>query len=325
VPEEAQTNRKTKSSVSEANSLRYISTTKQDLFWDGDDMKDMKYFEPRTIAEACALMAEYEEAKIIAGGQSLVPLLKQKLIEPECLINIKEISELNYIEYDKDAGLRIGALTTHRQIEKSPVIGSQCSLLSEMTKTLGDVHIRNAGTIGGSLCHADPAADPAVALMSLGASVKVVSSSGSRIIPLDEFFMDYFETALQPGELLTEISIPNPKGRFGGAFEKYSVYERDLAVVNVAVGITLTATDGVVSDAKIALGAVASKPIRAKMAEQKLLSKSAGDEVIAEVAQAASEEAQPVADIYFSENYKRELVSVLTRQILKAALERAKR
>ncbi|MBM3238275.1 xanthine dehydrogenase family protein subunit M [Candidatus Poribacteria bacterium] len=286
-------------------------------------MKGMKYFEPKTIAEACVLITEYEEAKIIAGGQSLLPLLKQKLIEPECLINIKEISELNYIEYDEGFGLRIGALTTHRQIEKSRVIESKFSMLSEMTKTLGDVQIRNAGTIGGSLCHADPAADPAVALMSLGASIKKVSSSGSRIIPLDEFFTDYFETALQPGELLTEISIPEPKGRYGGAFEKYSVYERDLAVVNVAVGITLAETNDVVSDVKIALGAVASKPIRAKIAEQQLFSKSADDEAITKVAQAASEESQPVADIYFSENYKRELVSVLTRKTLKRALERA--
>jgi len=231
---------------------------------------------------------------------------------------------LNYIEYDENAGLRIGALTTHRQIEKSPVIENKCGMLSEMMKMLGDVQVRNAGTIGGSLCHADPVADPAVAFMSLGASVKASGSSGSRIIPLDEFFTDYFETMLQPVELLTEISIPNLKPRFGAAFKKHSVYERDLAVVNVAVGITLAATNGIVSDVKIALGAVASTPIRAKTAEEKLLSKSVDAEAIVEAAQAASEESQPVSDIYFSENYKRELVSVLTRKTIETALERAK-
>jgi len=287
-------------------------------------MIDMKYFEPKTIAEACVLLDKYEDAKVIAGGQSLVPMLKQRLVEPECLINIREISELNYIEYDENAGLRIGALTTHRQIEKSPVIESKCGMLSEMMKMLGDVQVRNVGTIGGSLCHADPVADPAVALMSLGANVKAVSSSGSRIIPLEKFFTDYFETTLQPGELLTEIQVPNPKSRFGSAFEKHSVYERDLAVVNVAIGITLAATNGIVSDVKIALGAVASTPIRAKTAEEKLLSKSVDAEAIVEAAQAASEESQPISDIYFSENYKRELVSVLTQKTIETALERAK-
>jgi len=287
-------------------------------------LKNMKYFEPKTISEACALLAEYgDDAKIIAGGQSLAPLLKQKLMAPECLINIKEISELNYIEYDEGAGLRIGALTTHRQIEKSPVLESKYSMLPDMAKTLGDVQIRNVGTIGGSLCHADPVADPAVALMSLGASVKVANSSGSRIIPLDEFFTDYLETVLQPGELLTDISIPNPTTRFGGAFRKYSVYEGDVAVVNVAAGITLS--NGVISDVKIVLGAVASTPIRASTAEGQLLGKSADDEAIVEAAQTASEESQPVSDINFSANYKRELVSVLTRRALKMALERAKR
>jgi len=288
-------------------------------------MKDMKYFEPKTIAEVCELLDEYEEAKIIAGGQSLIPLLKQRLIEPECLINLKEIAELNYIEYDEDTGLRIGALTTHQQIEKSPVIESQCSVLSEMVKVLGDVQIRNVGTIGGSLCHADHASDPPVALMSLGASIKTVSSSGSRIIPLDEFFTNYFETVLQPGELLTEIQIPNSKDRFGASFKKHSVYERDLAVVNAAVGLTLAGYDGAISDVKIALGAVASTPIRARAAEEKLLSKSVDAELIAAVAQVAAEESQPVSDINSSADYKREIVSVLTRQTLMTALERAKR
>jgi carbon-monoxide dehydrogenase medium subunit len=287
-------------------------------------MKPMKYFQPKTIAEACALLAEYEGAKIIAGGQSLIPLLKQRLIEPECLINIKDISALDYIEYDEGAGFRIGALTTHRQIATASVIESQCSVLSEMAKVLGDVPVRNVGTIGGSLCHADPVADPPVALISLGASVKAVSSNGSRIIPLEQFFTDYFETTLQPGELLTEISIPNPNGRFGAAFNKHSVYERDLAIVSAAVGLTLAADDGVVSDVKIVLGAVASTPVRAKMSEQKLLSTSVDAEAIAAAAQAASEESQPVSDITFSADYKRKLVSVLTRQTIETALARAK-
>ena len=204
------------------------------------------------------------------------------------------------------------------------MIENQCHVLSEMAKILGDAQVRNVGTIGGSLCHADPVADPPVALMSLEASVKAVSSDGSRIIPLEDFFTDYFETTLQPGELLAEIQITKPKERFGAAFKKHSIYERDSAIVNTAVGLTLAADDGVVSDVKIALGAAASTPIRAKMAEQKLISKSVDAETIAEAAQAASEECQPVSDINFSEDYKREMVSVLTRQTLETALERAK-
>jgi len=284
-------------------------------------IRDFKYLAPKTLKEALTLLDKYgEDCKVIGGGQSLLILMKQGLVAPEYLISIKGISELDYIESDAKEGLRIGALTTHRAIEKSPVIQNGFRVLAEMETRLASIQTRNWGTIGGNLCHGDPAGDPAPILMVLGATLKMAGLNGERAMPVEDFFLDYFETALKPGELLTGIQVPVPPPHTGSAYTKFNVIESDLATVGVAVSITLDASGGVCRDVRIALGAAAPTPIRARQAEEVLKGKKITDELLGEAGQIASTEAEPVSDIYASEEYRRELVKILVKRVGKEAL-----
>lgn len=287
-------------------------------------IRDFKYLAPKTLKEALTLLDKYgEDCKVIGGGQSLLILMKQGLVAPEYLISIKGISELDYIESDAKEGLRIGALTTHRAIEKSPVMQNGFRVLAEMEMRLASIQTRNWGTIGGNLCHGDPAGDPAPILMVLDATLKMAGLNDERAMPVEDFFLDYFETALEPGELLTEIQVPVPPPHTGSAYTKFNVIESDLATVGVAVSITLNSSGGVCRDVKIALGAAAPTPIRAKQAEEVLKGKKITDELLGEAGQIASTEAEPVSDIYASEEYRRELVKILVKRVGKEALARA--
>jgi carbon-monoxide dehydrogenase medium subunit len=175
-----------------------------------DIIFDFEYFNPKTLEEALKLLSKYgeEECKVIAGGQSLVILMKQRLITPKYLIDIKGVSDLDYIRFDEKEGLKIGALATHRAIEKSPVMQSKFNILAEMEQNLSSVETRNWGTIGGNVAHGDTAGDPTPVLIALNARVKITSISGERIVDAEDFTLDYFETALRHDELLTEIQIP---------------------------------------------------------------------------------------------------------------------
>jgi carbon-monoxide dehydrogenase medium subunit len=287
-------------------------------------IRDFERFAPKTLKEALTLLDKYkDEAKIIAGGQSLLILMRQGLVAPKYLIDIKGISELSYIKSDKD-GLKIGALTTHRTIEKSPKMRDGFMVLAEMENRLASIQTRNWGTIGGNLCHADPAGDPAPVLMALNATLKLASLKGERTMAMEDFCLDYFETALQPGELLTEIQIPAVPLYTGTAYTKFNVIESDLATVGVAVSITLGPGDGVGQDVRIALGAAAPTPKRAKKAEAVLKGKKITDNLLVEAGEIASTEAEPISDIYASEEYRRELVKVLVRRMGKEAFTRAK-
>jgi len=289
-------------------------------------IKDFEYFAPETVDEMVNLLTQYkEESKIIAGGQSMLILMKQGLIAPQYLIDIKGISALDYINFDKNEGLRIGSLTTHRTIETSPVIGNGFSVLAEMEQNVASVETRNWGTIGGNLCHADPAGDPAPVFIALNGKLKMVSSNGERTMAVEDFFKDYFETALQSDEILTEIQVPNPPPRTGTAYRKFSLLEGDYALVSAAVSITLSSKDDTCSDARIVLGAVASVPMRAKQAEKVLIGREIKDNLLQEAGKAASEEARPISDMHASEEYRREVVGVLVKQVVGEALERAKR
>lgn len=287
-------------------------------------IRDFKYLAPKTLKEALTLLDKYgEDCKVIGGGQSLLILMKQGLVAPEYLISIKGISELDYIESDAKEGLRIGALTTHRAIEKSPVIQNGFRVLAEMETRLASIQTRNWGTIGGNLCHGDPAGDPAPVLMVLDATLKMAGLNGERAMPVEDFSLDYFETALEPGELLTGIQVPVPPPHTGSAYTKFNVIESDLATVGVAVSITLDSGGGVCRDVRIALGAAAPTPIRAKQAEDLLKGKKITDELLGEAGQIAFTEAEPVSDIYASEEYRRELVKILVKRVGKEALARA--
>jgi len=288
-------------------------------------IRDFEYLTPKTLEEALTLLDKYgDECKVIAGGQSLLILMKQGLVAPEYLIDIKGITELNYIKSDAKEGLRIGALTPHRAIEKSPVMRNGFAVLAEMENRLASIQTRNWGTIGGNLCHGDPAGDPAPVLIALNANLKMASLKGERNMAVEDFSLDYFETALEPGELLTEIVVPPVPPHTGTAYTKFTMIESDLATVGVAVSITLGSSDDICQDVRVALGAAAPTPMRAKQAEVVLRGKKITDNLLKEAGEIASTEAEPISDIYASEEYRRELVKVLVKRVGKEALARAK-
>ncbi len=286
---------------------------------------DFEYFAPKTLKEAITLLDKYQdECKVIAGGQSLLILMRQGLVAPEYLIDIKGISELNYIKSDAKKGLRIGALTTHRTIEKSPVMKNGFGVLAEMEQKLASIQTRNWGTIGGNICHGDPAGDPAPVLIALNATLTMAGLKGKRTMPVEDFFLDYFETALEHGELLTEIQVPAVAPHTGTAYTKFNIIESDLATVGVAVSITLGSKNGICKDVRITLGASAPTPMRAKKAEEVLRGKKITGNLLKEAGQVASTEAEPISDIQASEEYRRDLVKVLVARVGKEALALAK-
>jgi carbon-monoxide dehydrogenase medium subunit len=287
-------------------------------------IKDFEYFSPKTLKEALTLLNKYgDDCKVICGGQSLLILMRQGLVTPKYLIDIKGISELNYIKDEKD-GLKIGAITTHRAIEKSPIIKKKYPVLAEMETSLASIQTRNWGTIGGNLCHGDPAGDPAPVLIALNATLKMAGLKGTRSMLAEDFSLDYFEVALKPGELLTEIQLPPVPARTGTAYTKFNIIESDLATVSAAVSMTLGSGDGLCQNVRIALGAAAPTAIRAKKAEAVLKGKKITDALLAQAGEVASTEAEPISDIQASEEYRRELVKVLVKRMGKEAMARAK-
>jgi len=287
-------------------------------------MKSFEYLRPKTIEEACSMLDRYkEQAKIIAGGQSLLTLMKERLLSPSYLVDIAGIAALDYMNYDPKEGLRIGALTTHRALETSALIKENYRVLTETEKKIASVHIRNVGSIGGNLCHADPAGDLAPPLIALGAGIKAVGLGGERFIPLEDFFVDYFETALQLDEILTEVHVPPPQPRTGVVYLKYSLREVDPALIGVAAAIKV-GSDGRCEDVRIVLGAVGSTPMRAKGAEEILKGKAMEEALKEQAAQKASMEANPASDVHASEEYKREMVRVFTKEALGKAFDMAR-
>jgi len=286
---------------------------------------NFEYFVPKTVEEALSLLSKYKEgAKIIAGGQSMLVVMKQRLLTPEYLIDIKGLTSLDYIKHDEKQGLKIGALTIHRAIEKSPVIQKHFVVLSEMEGNLATIQTRNWGTIGGNLCHSDPAGDPAPVFIALKAKFKLASSERERIIEAEEFSKDYLEADLKPNEMLIEIQVPNPPPHTGTAYEKLMVMKGDMGVVGAAVSITLKAENGVCQDARIALSNCSSIPLRAKKAEKVLIGKTINNDLLAEAGEIASTEAAPTSDVHGSAEYRREMVKVFVKRVAQLALERAK-
>jgi carbon-monoxide dehydrogenase medium subunit len=288
-------------------------------------IKDFEYFAPKTLKEALVLLDKYgDDCKVICGGQSLLILMRQGLVSPKYMIDIKGLDELSYIKDSKD-GLKIGATTVHRAIEKSAVIKRKYPVLAEMESRLASIQTRNWGTIGGNVCHGDPAGDPAPVLIALNATLTVAGSKGERSMPVEDFTLDYFEVALKDGELLTEIQIPAPPPRTGTVYTKFNIIESDLATVSVAASVTLGSGDGVCQNVRIALGAAAPMAIRAKKAEAVLKGKKITDALLAQAGEVAAGEAEPISDIQASEEYRRELVKVLVPRMAREALARAKK
>jgi len=246
-------------------------------------------------------------------------LLKHRVITPKYFVGIKTIRDLEYLTNNQNT-ISIGALTTHRAIETSPIIKKELPMLVDMEKTVGSVQIRNWGTIAGDLCTGEPACDPGVALVALGAKVKIRNLKGEREIALEEFFTGYLETALEPDEVLVEIIVPRLDSHTQGAYVKESVRFGDYGIATAAVVVTL---DGkTIKKARIALGAVGPTPIRARIAEEAIVGKKI-DNALDVVGKAVAEEAQPTTDIEGSEEYKRKIAALVSTKALEKAISRA--
>jgi carbon-monoxide dehydrogenase medium subunit len=285
-------------------------------------IQDFTYLKPGNVKEALAMLAAHDDCKIVCGGQSLLIPLRQGLLVVENLIDIKGLDELSYIKYDAKEGLKLGATTTHRMIEKSDVIKKHYPVLAEMEERLASTQTRNWGTIGGNLAHGDAAGDPAPVLTTLGAQVKVASAKGERVIPLETFYTDIFETAMEHEEMIIEIQVPPMPAKTGAAYTKFNLLQNDMGVVGVAATMTADA-NGTCKDARIVLGNAGVTPIRAKNAEKVLVGKKISDALFAEAGEAAAAEADPVSDIHASEEFRRHLVKVLTKRMAKKAWEQA--
>jgi carbon-monoxide dehydrogenase medium subunit len=281
------------------------------------------YVAPKTLGEAIKLLGEHpDDAKILAGGHSLIPAMKLRLASPQMLIDLGRISDLAYIR-EEGGQIRIGAMTTHYQIESSARLREICPLLPETAETIGDVQVRNKGTLGGSLVHADPAADWPAAIIALGAEIVAVGSGGERTIKADDFFVDLMTTALQPGEIVREIRVTPPGGRFGQAYLKVAQPASGFAVVGVAVSLIRDQSDACQS-ASIGITGVASKAYRASAVETAITGKALDAQTIAAAAALATNGIDANGDLYASSEYRRHLAQVYTRRAIEAAAARAK-
>jgi carbon-monoxide dehydrogenase medium subunit len=281
------------------------------------------YLAPKTLDEALSLLARNpDEAKILAGGHSLIPAMKLRLAMPQILIDLGRIRDLSYIREEGDE-IRIGAMTTHYQIESSDRLREICPLLPEAAALIGDVQVRNKGTIGGSLAHSDPAADWPAAIIALGANIVAVGTEGERIISADDFFVDLFTTSLKPGEILREIRITAPQGRFGQAYAKVAQPASGYAVVGVAVNL-LRDQSGACQTAGVGITGVASKAYRASAVESALKGTVLDEAAIAGAAAHAADGIDANGDLFASSDYRRHLAEVYARRAIQSAASRAK-
>ncbi len=285
-------------------------------------LKEFEYFEPLTLEEALSITAKHRDGcKILAGGTDLMVLMMRRRITPSRVVNISGIRSLDFINYDKKSGLRLGALTSLRSIQKSATIRENFPLLFDATRVLGSVQIRNMATIGGNLCNASPAADTAPPLLALDAHVVIASQHDRREIPLESFFLGPGKTVLQPGEILTEVDVETMPFRTKTAFVKLGRTPTDIS--KVSAGVLLQSDDGVCRQVRIALGAVAPSPIRAKKAEELLKDRKINDELIEKVAKQASDEAKPIDDIRSTARWRKEAIKYLVGSILRRTSGRA--
>ncbi len=270
------------------------------------------YHRPRTVDEALKLMREVKDARVLAGGHSLLPAMKLRLASPSALIDIGRIAELNGIRAVKD-GVQIGALTTHAAIASSDVVRRVCPVLADTAAHIGDLQVRNRGTIGGSLAHADPGADYPTIMLLLGATL-TASGGKPRDIAAQDFFVDLFTTALKPGELLTSITVP-PTGAASAVYLKHRHPASSFAVVGV--GLLVEMRSGKFSDVRISIGGVTVTPVRAKNAEAALTGQAPSEENIAIAASVVADALEnPLGDTYASGGFRVHLATVMTKRAL---------
>jgi len=285
--------------------------------------ENFTYDAPQTIDDAIALLHQYgDEAKILAGGHSLIPMMKLRFASPAHLIDINKIPGLAYIK-EEDGFLKIGAMTKEVQLEESDVIASKYHIFMDATKLIADPQVRNFGTVGGNLAHGDAANDHPAVMIALNAEVEITANTGKRSVSIDEFFHGFYTTAVQHGEILTEIKIPAASGKFGTAYHKAERKVGDYATAGVAAMIQIDES-GTCTKAGIGLTNVNPLPLRASRSEEALIGTKLTDADIAKAALYASEDCNPSDDLRGDEDYKRHLVKIITKRMINKALERAK-
>jgi len=284
--------------------------------------QSFQYESPGTLAEAIALLNQYgDEAKVLSGGHSLIPMMKLRSASPGYLIDINGIPGLSDIK-EESGVVRIGALAREADLEHSALLATHFPIFKDVTKLIADPQVRNMGTLGGNLAHGDAANDHPAVMIALRASVVITGAEGEREVPIDEFFYGFYMTAIQQGEILTEIRLPVPAAGSGNAYHKLERKVGDYATSGVAVQLTI-GSDGIVTAAGIGLTNVNPVPLRASRSEEALIGKPLTEENILLAAQYASEDCNPSADLRGSEDYKRHVTGVLVKRMIKKAAERA--
>jgi len=273
-----------------------------------------EYFRPQTINEAVGLLSQKEDVKILAGGHSLVPAMKFRLAQPKTIIDISRIADLSYIR-ETNSQIHIGAMTTHHLLESSDLLRQKCPLLSETAANIGDVQVRNRGSIGGSLAHADPAADWPAAILALEAELLISGPNNQRTIKATEFFVDIMQTALQPNEILTEIRVPVTSKSV--AYVKFAQKASGFAIAGVASWI-----DKSKNSVRVGITGIAAKPYRATAVEQALEGRPLSADAISQAARKAVQGADPLNDMHASSAFRAHLAEVNTRRSLELANSR---
>jgi len=281
-----------------------------------------EYHAPTSLDEAIGLLGQYgDDAKVLAGGQSLIPAMKLRLAQPGHLIDISRMPDLAGLTNSFD-GLRIGALTRETALETSADVLERYAMLHDAAGVIADPLVRNLATVGGNIAHADPANDHPAVMLAYRAEVEAQGPNGSRTIPIDDFFLGAFETALAPDEILTAIRIPAPPAQSGGAYVKFERKVGDYAIAAAAVQLALDA-DGTIASAGLALTNAGYTPIRSSRAEEALVGQAASDEAFKRAADLAAEDADPTADLRGDADYKRAMARTMTLRALRIAAQRA--
>ncbi len=283
-----------------------------------------KYYAPDSVAEVLALLHEHGyDAKILAGGQSLVPMMNFRLVQPAVLVDINNIPELSYIE-THDKGIRLGAMVRHSQAERDPLIKEKAPLVHETMPQIATVQIRNRGTIGGSLAHADASAELVVVTTALEAQFKIQNQKGERLVPASDFFVGLLVTSLEPDDLLVEIQIPPLLPRSGWALKEVARRPHDFALMGVAAVLTLDKKERC-TEARLVYLSAGDGPISAPEAAKLLIGNEISSDLITAAAEkAAADEIDPGSDIHATADFRRHLANVLTRRALEEAVQRAK-
>lgn len=282
-------------------------------------MRDFYFHSPATLDEALTLLDEHQDdGRPMAGGTALVVLMKQSLVDADHIISLGRVPGLSGIRQEAD-GLHIGGLTHHREVETSPLVKQHAPLLADVYSSVATIRIRNVATVGGGIAHADPAQDPPPGLIALNASVKLISKNGERTLPITDVFQDYYETAIEPGELLSEVIIPTLPASAKTAYLKFLPRTAD-DYATVAVAARGEVDNGTVRNLRVALAAAASTPVHATAVEQALEGQQATADNIRRAAQAVADEVDPLDDFRGSPDYKRDMAVVFTRRALEKIL-----